>query len=194
MEAGLFFSETYEEARTRFLETAIHAGGRLKTYENPLARGPRGSALCLDTAWFGPEDAEAVLFNICGTHGAEGYAGSAAQLAWMTTCGPRDLPPRTAALLVHAANPFGFAWGLRGTENNVDLNRNFLDHSLPHPENPLYDELHKFLCPKRLDDQSMSKLVGAGARFVQKHGQWALEDAISRGQYTHPDGYHYGGL
>lgn len=194
MDAGLFFSETYEEARSRFLETAAQAGARLTAYENPRARGPHGIALHLDTAWFGPDDAETVLLNTCGTHGTEGFAGSAAQLAWMTTCGPRDLPPRTAALLVHAVNPFGFAWGLRGTENNVDLNRNFLDHNAPHPENPLYDELHKFLCPRRLDDQSMSKLVGAGARFVQKHGQWALEDAISRGQYTHPDGYHYGGL
>jgi hypothetical protein len=194
MDAEKFFSETYEEARTRFLDAARAAGGRLKTYENQGVRGPNGATLALDTAWFGPNDAATVLLNTCGTHGAEGYAGSAAQLAWMTSCGSQDLPPDTAALLVHAVNPFGFAWGLRGTENNVDINRNFLDHSKPHPENELYEELHSFLCPKSLDEASMHKMLAAGARFVEKHGQWALEDAMSRGQYTHPDGYHYGGL
>ncbi|MGB3811420.1 MAG: M14 family metallopeptidase [Parvibaculum sp.] len=194
MDAGKFFSETYDEARSRFLEAATQAGARIQTYENPLAKGPGGATLCLDTAWFGPADATSVLLNTCGTHGAEGFAGSAAQLAWMTTCGPMDLPRDTAALLVHAVNPFGFAWGLRGTENNVDINRNFLDHSAEHPDNPLYDELHRFLCPKTLDEPAMHRMLAAGARFVELHGQWALEDAMSRGQYTHPDGYHYGGL
>jgi hypothetical protein len=193
MDAEKYFSETYAEARARFLEAAQAAGGRLKTYENPMAQGPGGTTLALDTAWFGPEDATSVLFNTSGTHGAEGFAGSAAQLAWMTTCGPQDLPPDTAALLVHAVNPYGFAWGLRGTEHNVDINRNFLDHTAPYPENTLYEELHSFLCPKSLDEVSMHKMLIAGARFVERHGQWALEDAMSRGQYTHPDGYHFGG-
>lgn len=193
MDAEKFFSETYDEARSRFLEAARLAGARIKHYDNPIARGPGGISLSLDTAWFGPADATTVLLNTSGTHGAEGYAGSAAQLAWMTTCGPQDLPRDTAALLVHAVNPFGFAWGLRATENNVDINRNFLDHTAPHPTNDLYEELHNFLCPKSLDEASMQKMLAEGARFVERHGQWALEDAMSRGQYTHPDGYHFGG-
>ena len=194
MDAAKFFSESYAEARARFIDAARGAGAHLQAYENPHGKGPGGEVLTLDTAWFGPEDASCVLLNTCGTHGTEGYPGSAAQLAWMTTCGPMDLPADTAVLLVHAVNPYGFAWGLRGTENNVDLNRNFLDHSLLHPENELYEEIHKFLCPKSLDDGSIHKMLAAGARFVEHHGQWALEDAMSRGQYTHPDGYHYGGL
>ena len=125
MEAGKFFSETYSEACSRFLEAAEAAGAEIQSHENPFAVGPDGGALHLDTAWFGPRDAGTVLLNTCGTHGAEGFAGSAAQLAWMSTCGPLDLPRGVAALFVHAVNPYGFAWGLRGTENNVDLNRNF---------------------------------------------------------------------
>lgn len=194
MDAAKFFSETYVEARMRFIDAARAAGASLQAYENPYEKGPDGVALILDTAWFGPVDAACVLLNTCGTHGTEGYPGSAAQLAWITTCGPMDLPPDTAVLLVHAVNPYGFAWGLRGTENNIDLNRNFLDHSKDHPENELYEEIHRFLCPRSLDDASIQKMLAAGARFVERHGQWALEDAMSRGQYTHPDGYHYGGL
>ena len=187
------FSETYLHARRRFLSAAEETGARITTYENPLARGPLGHELYLDTAWFGSPDAGTVLFNTSGTHGAEGFGGSAAQLAWMHEMGPTSLPPGVAMLMVHAVNPFGFAWGLRGTENNVDLNRNFLDHSQPHPDNPLYSELHPSLCPKRIDEQAIQKMLMAGARFIDRHGQWALEDALSRGQYTHPDGYHFGG-
>ncbi|MEQ8283459.1 MAG: M14 family metallopeptidase [Parvibaculum sp.] len=194
MKATAFFSETYAEARARFLAAADAAGGRVSTYENPHARGPGDTRLFTDSAWFGPSDAGTVLLNTCGTHGAEGYGGSAAQLAWISDGGPARMPHGVAVLMVHAVNPFGFAWGLRGTENNVDLNRNFLDHSEPHPENPFYDELHPLLCPARIDDAAIQKMLVAGARFIERHGQWALEDAISRGQYTHPDGYHFGGL
>ena len=188
------FSETYLQARRRFLSAAEEAGARITTYENLLARGPLGHELYLDTAWFGPADATTVLFNTSGTHGAEGFGGSAAQIGWIREMGAASLPTGTAMLMVHAVNPFGFAWGLRGTENNVDLNRNFLDHNGPHPDNPLYGELHPSLCPKRIDDDAIQKMLMAGARFIDRHGQWALEDALSRGQYTHPDGYHYGGM
>ena len=193
MTASGYFSETYTEARRLFLEAAEAAGARVATYENGHAKGPGDTRLFTDTAWFGPAEAETVLFNTCGTHGAEGYGGSAAMTAWIRERGPASLPPGVALLMVHAVNPFGFAWGLRGTENNVDLNRNFLDHTKPHPENPLYEELHDILCPNSLADGAVQRMLAAGARFVERHGQWALEDAISRGQYTHPDGYHFGG-
>ncbi|MGK2740139.1 M14 family metallopeptidase [Tepidicaulis sp. LMO-SS28] len=188
-----FFSNSYEEARQRFLAAAAGAGARIASYENPHARGPAGQPLFLDTAWIGPADAETVLLNTSGTHGAEGYAGSAAQLAWLERMGAASLPPGAALLMVHAVNPYGFAWGLRGTENNVDLNRNWLDHSKPHPANPLYAEVHPLMCPKRIDASFANELVAKSAKLLARHGQWALEDAITRGQYSHPDGFHFGG-
>ncbi|MEQ9144459.1 MAG: M14 family metallopeptidase [Parvibaculaceae bacterium] len=187
------FSTNYTDARARFLAAAEAAGGRLSHYTNPHATGPAGEPLVMDTAWFGPTDAPAVMLNTCGTHGAEGFAGSAAQLDWLENGGPASLPAETAVLLVHAVNPYGFAWCLRGTENNVDLNRNWLDHDKPHPANPLYEEIHGLLCPKRIDRKAIQRLLEEGARLIAEHGQWAVEDAISRGQYSHPDGFHYGG-
>lgn len=187
------FSATYEEARSRFVEATAAAGGTLAHYASPGALGPRGETLSMDTAWFGPRDARSVLLNTSATHGAEGYAGSAAQLDWIENGGAGNLPSGTAVLLIHAVNPFGFAWGLRGSENNVDLNRNWLDHSLPHPENALYEKIHPLLCPKQINDKAMTRLLEEGSRLIAKHGQWAVEDAISRGQYSHPDGFHYGG-
>ncbi len=187
------FSSSYAQARARFVAASEAKKARLRQFTNPNAQGPNNETLTLDTAWFGPEDAKSVLLNTCGTHGAEGYAGSAAQLDWIENGGPESLPPGVAVLLVHAVNPFGFAWTLRGTENNVDLNRNWLDHSQPYPENPLYDEIHPLLCPKNIDEKAVRRLLTEGARLIAKHGQWAIEDAISRGQYTHEDGFHFGG-
>lgn len=193
MTATAAFSETYAIARDRFLEAAAAAGGEMRHYVNPNAKGPSGETLSMDTVWFGPKDASAVLINTCGTHGAEGFAGSAAQLDWIESGGPSSLTPGVAVLMIHAVNPFGFAWCLRGTENNVDLNRNWLNHDAPYPENPLYEQIHPLLCPKHINDKAIQRLLNEGARLIAKHGLWSIEDAISRGQYTHPDGFHYGG-
>lgn len=194
MNSQAFFSDSYSQARALFLEATEAAGGRVAHYENTEAKGPDGLRLFTDTAWIGSPDASAVLLNTSGAHGAEGYAGSAAQLAWLKTGGPARLPANVAVLLVHGLNPFGFAWGLRGTENNVDLNRNFLNHNEPHPENPLYMEMHAFLCPSSMDDRAVHASLLASSKLSQRYSQWELEDALSRGQYTHPDGYHYGGI
>ena len=188
-----YFSETFETARHSLVDAAVAAGAQHESYPLTTTRGPGGTPLSMDTLRFGPADAETMLLNTSGTHGAEGYGGSAAQLAWVLEGGPNALPDGIAVLLVHAVNPYGFAWGLRGTENNVDLNRNFLDHAQPHPKNPLYADLHPLLCPKRMDDAAMRTLLAEGARLIERHGQWAMEDAISRGQYSHPDGFHFGG-
>lgn len=193
MDKDSYFSENYDEARERFLAAARQQGGEMVHYRHPTARGPQGQPLYLDTAWIGPRDAHAVLVNTSGTHGAEGFAGSAAQLGWLCERGQADLPPGVALLMIHAVNPYGFAWGLRGTENNVDLNRNWLDFSTPLPENTLYEQIHPFLCPREIKPSTVNQLMEAGGRLIAKHGRWALEDAISRGQYTHPDGFHYGG-
>lgn len=65
------------------------------------------------------------------THGVEGFAGSACILDLLRTGAARELPPDTALLLVHAINPWGFAWIRRTTAEGVDLNRNFVDFSGP---------------------------------------------------------------
>lgn len=193
MNTNTYFSATYDEARERFLASAHRQQAVLTHHQHPTARGPQGQPLFLDTAWVGPRDAHAVLVTASGTHGAEGFAGSAAQLAWLSEHGQASLPPGVALLMIHAVNPYGFAWGLRGTHDNVDLNRNWLDFSEACPENTLYEQIHPYLCPAEIKPSTVNRLMEEGARLIAKHGRWALEDAISRGQYTHPDGFHYGG-
>ncbi|MFO1081080.1 MAG: M14 family metallopeptidase [Reyranellaceae bacterium] len=187
------FSDSYAEARPKFCHAAAVAGGRLRSWLNPKARGPSGEALCLDTARFGPADARRMLVLIAGTHGVEGHCGSGAMIAWMRQGGPGRLAPDTGALLVHALNPYGFAWSRRVTEDNVDLNRNFVDHDKPYPANPGYDELAAAILPGRWDEASTAETTRAFAAFAQKHGAFGLQSALSGGQYGHRDGIFYGG-
>lgn len=191
--AGNPFSDSYGQARARFLAACEAAGARVQSHENRNARGPKGERLYLDAALFGDQRAHSVLLNTSGTHGAEGYVGSAAQLAWIEHGGPASLPPGIAVLMIHAVNPFGFAHGLRCTEDNVDINRNWIDHTVPAPENPLYAELHPLLCVDRIDDDTLGAAADAVAALADRHGQWTVDDALSRGQYQFSDGYYYGG-
>ena len=86
------FSESYADARPKFCAAAAQAGGALRSWLNPKARGPGGEALYLDTARFGPADAANMLVLIAGTHGVEGHCGSGAEIAWLRTGGAGRLP------------------------------------------------------------------------------------------------------
>jgi len=97
--------------------------------------------LAMDVAACGNPEADRVVIISSGLHGVEGFFGSAVQLAWLEARGPDwSPPPGAAVVLIHALNPFGFAWVRRWNENNVDLNRNFLDDRNFLAMDPQYQE------------------------------------------------------
>lgn len=188
-----YFAADYAEARRKFRETAGQAGAQLESMANPGAAGPAGDALTTDIAWFGPADAERVLVTVSATHGAEGFCGSGVQTGSFAGGFTRELPAGTALLAIHAINPYGFAWMRRVTEENVDLNRNFVAFDRPLPRNDGYAELADAICPA---DWSAVPLSAAEAKldaYGKRHGAAALQRAVTGGQYTHPDGVFYGG-
>jgi hypothetical protein len=187
------FSESYAEARAKFCSAAASAGGAIRSWLNPHGRGPAGEALHLDTARFGPADASRMLVMISSTHGVEGHCGSGAQISWLATGGPAKLPKDTGALLVHAINPYGFAWTRRVNEDNVDLNRNFVDHDKAYPKNEGYLAIADAILPAQWNDSSKAETERVFDAYAQKHGAYGLQGAISSGQYTHPDGIFFGG-
>jgi hypothetical protein len=187
------FSSSYPEARARFLDEAARAGGWPESHAHPAAQGPSGEPIQIDLARFGRPGAPKVLLVLSGTHGLEGYAGSAAQIDFMQSGLLRVLPSDVLVVLVHGLNAWGFAHGSRTTENNVDLNRNFIDARQGPPANPHYATLHPALCPADWTRASLADTGEAIAGFIARHGRSAFLDYMVRGQYAFPDGIGYGG-
>ncbi len=187
-----YFSAGYGEARRKFHEAASQAGARLTSYIMAL-EGPRGEPLATDVAWLGPVEATRVLMTISGTHGIEGFCGSGAQIGSFAAGIAQELPPDTALLVIHAINPYGFAWLRRVTEGNIDLNRNFVDFTAPLPRNEGYIELADALCPADWNASVQAATLARLEDYNRRHGAAALQRAVTGGQYTHPDGIFYGG-
>lgn len=187
------FSVDYQEARRKFRAAASAAGAILETHHLPEHTGPDGKPLYMDFAWLGPEDADVVILSLSGTHGAEGFSGSAAQTHWLMTR-PDPLPHGTAMLFVHAVNPFGFAYMLRVNENNVDLNRNFVTFGEHLPPNPLYAAVSDML-PNRtgLDEDMVDEWNAALQKSYARFGRWETHNALECGQYENPAGIEFGG-
>ena len=186
------FSPDYRAARSKFREAARAAGAALEDHVNPAAApSGHGEKLTADVALLGPRDAGRVLLVNSGTHGVEAFAGSAIEIGFLA--GRPALPNDVRVVMVHAINPHGFAWLRRVTEENVDLNRNFVDHDGPHPANDAYDALHPALCPERWDAASLAEMERAIEDYVDRNGAFALQAVVTRGQYRHPDGIFYGG-
>jgi hypothetical protein len=191
--AGACFAPDYPGARARFLAAAARAGARVDVFVNDVATGPGGGSLSTDVAVIGPADAPAALMLVSGTHGPEGFVGSAAQVALLDAIAAGAPVPPVRIVLVHAINAYGFAHLTRTTENNVDLNRNFIDWSAGAPANPAYAELHAALCPSVWTPEALAAADAARIAWVERNGQDAFVDMTSRGQYTHADGMNYGG-
>jgi len=183
------FANDYADARARFL-AAI--GAQAKSYANP-GRGPQGEALATDVAWIGPARASRVLVLQSATHGVEGFTGSAAMLDFLRVGGARALPDDVAVLLIHAINPYGFAWLRRVTEENVDLNRNFIDFTAKLPENPGHDALADALVPRALSGPVFDAAEAKIAAFRAAHGEKNFQIARSGGQYKHAQSMFFGG-
>lgn len=193
MRSHMGFSRTYSQARQRFHDAA-HALGEVPTpFAHPTQRGADGEELAIDVAWLGPREARHLVMVTSGVHGAEGFCGSGAQVAMMHdadllgACGEAGV----ALLLVHAVNPYGFSHMRRVNEDNVDLNRNFMDFTRPLPYNAAYAEIAPLLLPAHWPPPDDNE--AALARMVADKGIDWYQAAVSAGQYHDPDGMFFGG-
>jgi len=188
--SAAYFSETYAQARRRFLEAARERSAEIDSYRH-ARQGAEGEELALDTALLGPADADRLFIISSGTHGPEGFSGSACQLALLNDeLSRRAGESGIALLLVHAINPFGFSHLTRTNEDNIDLNRNFNDFGRPYPPNPVYEEIHSLLIPPSWPPSEDNEAALALA-MTRLAGQ--RSPGVSSGQNRHPDGLFYAG-
>ncbi len=184
-------STSYADARSAFLDAAAATDARIESFPHPLG-GLEGEPLFVDVAEVGPDDADDVVVIVSGTHGVEGYLGSALQRHHLET-EARDRRADPALIFVHALNPHGFSWVRRVNEDNVDLNRNFIDWSAPHPANDDYGDLAETLVPASWSEEDQTRTLGVLMSKLETLGLERVQQIISGGQYEHPNGLFYGG-
>jgi hypothetical protein len=185
------FSVSFPEARAKFLAAAEAADATLHSYGRDDIRGADGEPLSCDVAVLGDEDAERAAIVVTGTHGAEGFCGSAILHHWLTRPAEGVMVPGVKLVLVHAINPWGFSHKTRTTENNVDLNRNFLA-SFAGGDNPAYDRVAPFLHAETFDAAGNLAAHRAYKAYLDAYG-WHLENEILAGQSHRPEGMFYSG-
>lgn len=139
-----------------------------------------------------------VLFFTSGEHGIEGYAGAGVIHLFVDEYLDTINPDTTGICLIHALNPWGMRHFRRVTENNVDLNRNYLydPDSVPKNVNHMYaQEKELFLPNGRIMDVKEEK-----ATLYARLAEGAIHDSYSKmkeakgmGQFEFEKGVYYGG-
>jgi len=184
------FPPDYKTARANFIAAAEARDLGTTARLNPNAKTRDGKNLFLDTAIIGKRDAKKTLLMISATHGVEGYFGSGVQTGMLRE--GLEAPKGAKIVVLHALNPYGFAWDRRVNEDNADINRNFVDHKKP-PANKPYAAMVDAISPKDLKKATWKEANARLKAYSNKHSTFALQEAITKGQYRFPDGIYFGG-
>lgn len=191
------FPPGYRVSRERFLEGLHAISSRLPVLVDSRSlrqRGPEGETLALDFAIIGARRPKHALVLSSGTHGVEGYTGSALQHWALTELVPRlSLAPDTALILQHANNPYGFAWTRRVNEDNVDPNRNFREAFDPNQCSADYDALYECLNPADLEPANETRRRAEIQAYIDREGARRFQQVAVEGQYKYPQGMQFGG-
>eukprot|EP00980_Cylindrotheca_fusiformis_P026787 scaffold17468_cov106-Cylindrotheca_fusiformis.AAC.3 len=193
------FSLEYESARSKFRNAVRQLEDRVDIEKFALDVVDGDDSMTIDIAVIkGTRDG--VVVHSSGTHGVEGYAGSAIQISFLQLLQEDPIVDRPTVVLVHSVNPYGMKHYRRVNENNVDLNRNAIadfDKFLKerHPNIANYDSYRDFISPERAPS-AWEVTLGwwiSGIHKLIVHGFASLKQVLVAGQYHHPTGFSYGG-
>lgn len=200
-----YFCDTYDKCRDQFLRAGSALVEKLsaedkKGIETGSWKVPSKTDNNLITDWIylpAKTTTKNLILVTSGTHGVEGFMGSAVQKYLFEEVLPKFNRDTTGVILVHAINPYGFKNLRRVSENNVDLNRNFdVTRDLFKYHNAGYAKLDYLLNPP----YSVSYTYWSGAGFLARVAKLlateklsTLRNATLNGQYEYPKGIYFGG-
>ncbi|MFK7732187.1 MAG: DUF2817 domain-containing protein [Pseudomonadales bacterium] len=182
------FSTSYQSSRTKFLHAAGKAGAQILSVAHP-DKGPDGEPLFMDFASVGDSNAKCALVLVAGTHGIEGFCGAGIQINLLSNESVLDALKDTRLILVHGHNPHGFAWLRRVNEDNIDLNRNYVDFAEPQEVNEPYNGVKNLILPKVFNEASENAL----AEWTEANGLDQFQKIVMGGQRVDAQGLFYGG-
>lgn len=192
--AAMSFSPDYVTARAKLRKAAESLGWTHNAYSLG-ATGPQGEDLTIDVVASSPPRTGPVLVISSGLHGVEGVFGSAVQLELLNRWGRDKHPPEgIRCVMLHALNPFGFAWSRRVDGENIDPNRNFLlDGDNYRGSSETFARLDGFLNSRLPPSRWFDMFYPNALRALVRYGKPALKEAIVAGQYDFPKGLFFGG-
>ncbi len=193
------FPAGYEASRARFRRdcavAAVKAGDVCGQWATPSATDPD---LTVEYGIFS-RGGDRLLVIQSGIHGTEAPAGAAVQARVMRDYLPKLLVSGIDVVFVHALNPWGFKYGRRNDEFNVNLNRNFsADGKTYEFPNPDYARLRGLFEPpgpvgSRFWGGAAVSAGFVGAFAANGFSDKALSNGLDNGQYQFPAGINYGG-
>ncbi|BCB02634.1 M14 family metallopeptidase [Bacillus sp. KH172YL63] len=193
-----YYIGSYEESKNRFSTYEEELRKIWKdTRSNEYPVGDTGLAIDVLTSEANQEKENLLIFTT-GVHGIEGYVGSAMLDVFKNEYVQSIDPDTTGVIFVHSVNPWGMKNERRYNEENVDLNRNFIEDwdEFNLASNKDYIDLADFF----QRDEKYGNMTLEEIGFYSSVGYTALssgtdkiEQALLTGQYSHPEGVYYGG-
>ena len=193
------FLTTYDEVREK-LESRIEslrASGITVEYSEYAV--DESDNLYIDNIYLpSTGDKTNLIVLTTGVHGMEGYIGSVMLDVFFGEIYPTLDTSNTGILIVANVNPYGMKYMRRYNENNVDLNRNFIEDwdSFDRTSNKDYPKVVSFLQPEGKMGNAFWHEVGFYLSLAKEAiftGAGTISDALLTGQYEYPEGVYYGG-
>ena len=177
------WKNNYSESRDYFKKMTLK---EYKTFDKTVGSYliDNDKETSIDYLYLHNKESKNLHIIISGTHGVEGYPGSAIQFQTLENLSGDE----TSYLIIHGLNPYGFKNNRRCTKNNIDLNRNYLesnnfkDDSYPRI---IFDLISTFLYSLQF--------IYLFFYILYQYGWTKSREYIVKGQYAYKNGLFYGG-
>lgn len=193
------FLNSYDDVRRHLGERVEELQGRGIAVEYDTYAIDESDDLYIDNIYL-PATSETtnLILLTTGVHGMEGYIGSVMLDVFFEEIYPTLNTENTGILIVANVNPYGMKYMRRYNENNVDLNRNFIEdwENFDLSSNKEYPKVDSFLQPEGKMGNAFWHEVAfylSLAKEALTVGAGTISDALLTGQYEYAEGVYYGG-
>ena len=193
------FYTSYDEIRNHLAERVESLKAKNIAVEYSTYAVDESDNLYIDNIYLPSSDKKTNLIVLTtGVHGMEGYIGSVMLDVFFEEIYPTLDTTDTGILIVANVNPYGMKYMRRYNENNVDLNRNFIENwdDFDLSSNKEYPKVEGFLQPTGKMGNAFWHEVEFYLSLAKEAiltGADTISDALLTGQYEYPEGVYYGG-